>query len=294
MLVDTERAADLDAVMDQMLTGDDAYRYSVAWIDCQSTGGRLGRSVLTRGDHARLEDLPDAAAGATPTGPGPSSPGPLARVPLTPPSGLLNPLTVGAFNEFWFRKAPRPPGGQAPPHGRLLPPPRRRRRTGTASTAPRGFLQYQFVVPDAARRDGAAVIERLTRAQAGLASWPCSSGSARATPGPSRSPCPGGRWPSTSRSGTTGSTRCSTTSTTRSLAAGGRVYLAKDSRVSPAAFRAMYPGSTSGWRCGTGSTPTGCCAPTSAGGSACAATVRRPVGRPTRHRLGRTAHPTTG
>ena len=30
----------------------------------------------------------------------------LARVPVTPPSGLLNPLTVGAFNEFWFRKAP--------------------------------------------------------------------------------------------------------------------------------------------------------------------------------------------
>ena len=85
MLVDTERATDLDDVMDKMLTGDDGYRYSVAWIDCQSTGSRLGRSVLTRGDHARLEDLPphlrshpDKARAFVPRT--------LARVPFTPPS----------------------------------------------------------------------------------------------------------------------------------------------------------------------------------------------------------------
>src|SRR6266511_2368364 len=32
--VDTERASDLDDAMARFRTGDDAYRYSVAWIDC--------------------------------------------------------------------------------------------------------------------------------------------------------------------------------------------------------------------------------------------------------------------
>ena len=42
-------------------------------------------------------------------------------------SGLLNPVTVAAFNELWFRKAPRRRVGELETIGDLLPPPRRRR-----------------------------------------------------------------------------------------------------------------------------------------------------------------------
>src|SRR5664280_1835657 len=146
MLVDTERAPDLDSVMEKMLGGDDAYRYSVAWIDCQSTGRRLGRSVLTRGDHARLEDLPERLR-RSPDRARTFVPRTLARVPLTPPNGLLNPLTVAAFNEFWFRKAPL--HQVAKPHhmtGFFHP------LDGVGEWnrlyGSNGFLQYQFVVPD--------------------------------------------------------------------------------------------------------------------------------------------------
>ena len=127
MLVDTERAADLDTVMDLMLSGDQDYRYSVAWIDCQSTGTQLGRSVLTRGDHARLEDLP-VRLRSQPERVLDFRPRTLARVPFPAPDGLLNPLTVGLFNEFWFRKAPLHQRDKLHSIWRLLPSARRGRR----------------------------------------------------------------------------------------------------------------------------------------------------------------------
>jgi decaprenylphospho-beta-D-ribofuranose 2-oxidase len=238
LLVDTERAPDLDTVMDRMATGDDAYRYSVAWIDCQSTGSRLGRSVLTRGDHAHLEDLP-ARLRRQPDRARAFVPRTLLRVPLTPPSGLLNPLTVGAFNEFWYRKSP--PRQVAKPHhmtGFFHP------LDGVGAWnrlyGSRGFLQYQFVVPDEQGETVRRVIERLTTVK--LASFlAVLKRFGPGDPGPLSFPMPGWTLALDLPVGYHRLDALLDDLDGEVVAAGGRVYLAKDSRVSPSTFRAMYP-----------------------------------------------------
>ncbi|HEV7677244.1 MAG TPA: FAD-binding oxidoreductase, partial [Candidatus Dormibacteraeota bacterium] len=57
-LVDTDRTPDLDSLMTLLSETDHLYDYSVAWIDCVAKGKRMGRSVVTRGRFAKLDELP--------------------------------------------------------------------------------------------------------------------------------------------------------------------------------------------------------------------------------------------
>ncbi len=238
VLVDTDRAEDLDQVMDLMVRGDADYRYSVAWIDCQATGRKLGRSVLTRGDHARLADLPDRLQ-RDPARARAFSPRSLVRVPLTPPSGLLNPMTVAAFNECWFRKSPSHEVGK-PEHMATFFHPLDGVDEWNRLYGTRGFLQYQFVVPDDGSETVRSIIERLARAR--LASFlAVLKRFGPADAGPLSFPMPGWTLALDLPVGHPGLGRLLDDFDDDVVAAGGRVYLAKDSRLGPEHFRAMYP-----------------------------------------------------
>jgi decaprenylphospho-beta-D-ribofuranose 2-oxidase len=238
LLVDTERAVDLDDIMAKMQSGDDDYRYSVAWIDCQSTGSRLGRSVLTRGDHARAADLPPGLA--RPDKVRKFVPRQLARIPLTPPSGLLNPLSVGAINEFWYRKAPREPQLAKPHHMTGFFHPLDGIGEWNRFYGRRGFLQYQFVVPDAGGEVVRHVIERLTKVK--LAAFVnVLKRFGPGDPGPLSFPMPGWTLALDLLVGSEELGPLLDGFDELVLAAGGRLYLAKDSRLAPDTFRAMYP-----------------------------------------------------
>jgi decaprenylphospho-beta-D-ribofuranose 2-oxidase len=238
MLVDTERASDLDDAMSRMVSGDDGYRYSVTWIDCQSTGKNLGRSVLTRGDHARLDELPDALR-RSPDKARRFVPKTLVNVPVTPPSGLLNPLTVGAFNEFWFRKAPKFQVGK-PQHMTGFFHPLDGVGSWNRLYGKRGFLQYQFVVADRHAETVRRIIEQLTELK--LASFlAVLKRFGPGDPGPLSFPMPGWTLALDLPVGYDQLDRLLDGFDQQVAEVGGRVYLAKDSRVAPAMFERMYP-----------------------------------------------------
>lgn len=235
MLVHTQRCADLDACMEAMLDESYPHRYSVAWIDCVAGGRALGRSILERGDHAPRSALPATQSSD------PLHYGPRRSVPAPPfvPGGLLNSWSVRAFNELWFRRSPRRPheGLHSIPaffhpldmvdgFGRIY--------------GPRGFVQYQFVVPYGAESVVRRVLERLSATK-------CASFLAvlkrfeSGNVGPLSFPMPGWTLALDIPAARSGLALLLDEFDRLVLDAGGRVYLAKDARVAPDVFARMYP-----------------------------------------------------
>jgi FAD/FMN-containing dehydrogenase len=56
--VDYHKSRNLEDALATMDTTDDRYQYSVAWVNCLARGKKLGQSVLMRGNHATLDQLP--------------------------------------------------------------------------------------------------------------------------------------------------------------------------------------------------------------------------------------------
>ncbi|MGQ5224464.1 FAD-binding protein [Streptomyces sp. MN3] len=235
MSVDTERASDLDDLMARLADTDHRYRYSVAWIDLLARGKATGRAVLTRGDHAALEALPRSAR-----------PEPLSfrtsRLPAAPafvPEGLLSRTTVGLFNELWFRKAPRARTGELQRIPAFFHPldgvPHWNRIYGRG-----GFVQYQFVVGHGREETLRRIVRRISERR-------CPSFLAvlkrfgDADPGWLSFPLPGWTLALDIPASLPGLGTFLDELDEEVAAAGGRVYLAKDSRLRPELLAAMYP-----------------------------------------------------
>ena len=232
MSVDTTRCRDLDDVMSRMIEGDDDYRYSVAWID---TVAPTGRGVLTRGDHATRDQLDARSAADALTYSTPSLP----SAPPFVPGGLLNTATVRAFNEAWFRKHPKDRRGEITSIPAFFHP-LDGVRDWNRVYGPRGFLQYQFVVPDSA---GWIVERTLSRLRdVGAPSFlTVLKRFGPANPAPLSFPQPG--WTLAADVPAANDQLGPVLDELDELVAaeGGRLYLAKDSRQSPAMLAATYP-----------------------------------------------------
>ena len=212
---------------------EDRYEYSSAWFDAISAPPKLGRAAISRGNLAKLDQLPKKLQ-KDPLG---FSGKTFLTLPDVFPNGLANKYTFSPIGELWYRKA-----------GTY----RNKAQSLTAFYHPldmfgewnraygsHGFLQYQFIVPPESVSEFKRIIVDIQKSgfysflnvfklfgpgnQAPLsfpmAGWnicvdfPIKAGLHEFVTGLDR----------------------------RVLEFGGRLYTAKDSRVTAETFHRMYP-----------------------------------------------------
>ena len=219
------RAADLDHFLGLLAQYRERATYSVGWIDVLARGARFGRGIL--------EIAEPAAESVTVRGRR------RFRVPLDMPGFVLNRWSIGAMNACYYNRIPALGRDRTMPLANFFHPLDMvldwNRLYGRA-----GFHQFQCVVPDAEAETGIrrlleavgnsragsflAVLKTMGGEGKGYLSFPM-RGFTLALDFPAR---PGIRELMAELEEIT-------------LDHGGRIYLAKDSCLSPGGFARMYP-----------------------------------------------------
>jgi len=233
--VEYRKSGDLDHAFRILTDPEFDDHYSVAWIDCLAGGPDLGRSIIMTAHHAPREELPSVSRSRPFITRAPAG----IAIPFDMPGWLLKPTTVKAFNALYYTW-----------HGAKNRPviidyqryffPLDALRSWNRLYGRRGFLQYQCVLPAATAHAGIknileilsgsgcapflGVLKRLGPPSSGHLSFPM-SGFTLAMDIPMD-----------------GASLLATLNRIDEIVLEhrGRVYLAKDARLSPARFRAMY------------------------------------------------------
>jgi decaprenylphospho-beta-D-ribofuranose 2-oxidase len=232
-LVDTEQIDNLDELMARQTENDESYVESVSWFDAVTTGAHLGRGILTRANHARLEDLPAKLRRHPLKFDAPQ----LLTVPNVFPPGMLNKFTGRIFSELWYRKSPS--RAKVVQNITQFLHPLDIIGEWNRGYGPHGFLQYQFVVPFHAEAVIRRVVERITEA-GHVSALNVLKRFGAANPAPMSFPMPG--WTlCVDLPVRAGLSELCDELDELVLAAGGRHYLAKESRATPEVIQRGYP-----------------------------------------------------
>ena len=227
---ETIKCMNLDEFFDVSADSDQEYEYTVAWLDCIAHGRGLGRALFSRGNHAHAN-----------LGERPSPPGRGFTFPIEPPVSLVNGLTLRAFNKLYYHRQHKR-RHRAIVHYVPFFYPLDAMLEWNRLYGPKGFYQYQCVVPKTCGQGAVReLLESITRSgegsflavikifgditSPGILSFPC-AGVTLAVDFPNRGQC--------------------TLALMERLdavvrEAGGRVYPAKDARMSAESFQHYYP-----------------------------------------------------
>jgi FAD/FMN-containing dehydrogenase len=202
-----------------------SFEYTVSWIDCVS-GGR-GRGVFFQGNHGDKTE--------------PVRPAKPRTFPFTPPMSLINALSLRAFN-FTYYRAQKLKQGRAIQHYVPFFFPLDNLLEWNRVYGPKGFFQYQAVVPPAVQLDATrAMLNEIAKAGLGSFLAVLKTFGDKPAPGMISFPMPGTTLALDFPNGGEPTLRLFDRLNAVVKEAGGRLYSAKDACMPPQMFADGYP-----------------------------------------------------
>jgi FAD/FMN-containing dehydrogenase len=179
--VDSIRFGHLDEFFSLSEESEQSAEYTVSWIDCLGRGKHLGRGIFQRANHAAGVDMAATTGGAAvaqaPSSSLNGSAAP-ARASAPPPSGklsvpfplpvsLVNSVSLRVFNTLYYRKQWSRQKRTSEYYGSFFFPLDSIQHWNRLY-GPRGFYQYQCVVPTPSAREAtAALLDTISRSGQG-------------------------------------------------------------------------------------------------------------------------------
>ena len=222
----------LDEMLEALDKYDHEYNYSVAWIDALAKGKKLGSGVLTLGNAAKLDELPENLKKE----PLKIHPKGKLSVPMFMPNFTLNGFTVKILNRLiaFVQNSPK-----NFVHYEKFFFPLDAINNWNRGYGKRGFIQYQFVIPEENGRDNVAKILEMI---AGSGCTPFLNVFKRMGDGQGILSFPFKGYTLAIDFPVTKNLKAFTKKLdAKVLEAGGRLYLGKDAMLDEQMFKSMYP-----------------------------------------------------
>lgn len=206
----------------------DRFEYTVSWVDCTTRGSKLGRGIFSGGNWAAAGGLDIHKSG------GPS-------LPFDFPSFALNPLTLKAFNSAYYRRQ-KWKARQRQSHYSGFFYPLDSIRGWNRLYGAKGFYQYQSVIPmDAAQDATKDMLNLVAGSGQGSMLAVLKTFGSKTSPGLLSFPREGVTLALDFKNGGAKTLALMGKLDEIVAAAGGRLYPAKDGRISADMFQASYP-----------------------------------------------------
>ncbi len=227
---ETLRFHHLDQFFEYTLDSDSKFEYTVGWLDCLSQGAQLGRGVFFRGNHLLLKEASEIK----------SKKEKIKTFPFNAPEFLLNRFSMKAFNSLYYHTHPSKKAELV--HYRPFFFPLDGINHWNRLYGKRGFFQYQCVVPfEGTQSPIYRMIETFAKSGLGSFLTVIKTFGKVSSPGILSFPRPGVTLTLDVPNEGKKTLRVLESLDEMVMDAGGRVYPAKDARMSKESFKKYFP-----------------------------------------------------